>query len=322
MSEGNGTFAESALAAMLELLDEGALLFEGEALVCLSASKRAGELLGVPPDLLVGRARSELISAVAAEGPAALPALAGLLGAANGETVRAAIALAGEPPRIVDWASAPLLRDGRTIGRIDVLVDRTHQRQLEQALEIAREKMASISLVDELTGLANRRHFENEIDREHRRSQRAWSSYAIARIDIDGMAALNAELGHGMGDRLLRRLGEELKSARREYDLVARWEQDELIVLLPGIDGPSVKAVLSRSIAAMRDVAGELTGRDVTFCTGVALWIPPSVETANDIVARAGTALQAAQLMGAGTTEIDASSVEWKDEPPRSESGS
>jgi len=314
MSEGNATFAESALAAMLELLDEGVLLFEGDGLVCLAASRRASEMLGVPPDSLVGRGRAELLASVTSGDAVTLHSLAELLGAADDATVRGTIAMAGEPPRIVEWATAPLLRDGRTVGRVDVIADRTRQRQLEAALATAREKMAESSLVDELTGLANRKHFEHEIDREHRRSQRAWSSYAIARIDIDGMSSINSQLGHGTGDRLLRRLGEELKSARREYDLVARWEQDELIVLLPGIDDTSVKAVLSRSIAAMRDVAGEIVGREVTFCVGVALWIPPSVETANDIVARAGTALQAAQLMGRGTTEIDSSSVEWKDD--------
>src|SRR5439155_25636056 len=95
----------------------------------------------------------------------------------------------------------------------------------------------------------------------------------------------------------------------------ARWEDDELILLLPGIDVRAVKAVLKRSLGAMRDAARAVTGREVTFCAGVALWIPPSVETAADIVSRAGTALAAAKLMGRGSMEIDASTVEWKDEP-------
>jgi diguanylate cyclase (GGDEF)-like protein len=217
---------------------------------------------------------------------------------------------------VVSWVSAPVRWSGHEVGRVDVLTDRSGERQLSDALERARARVAEISLTDDVTGLANRKHFESEIDREHRRSQRAWTSYAVARIDVDGMAALNEALGKTDGDRLLRRLSQELKAARREYDLVARWENDELVVLLPGVDGQSVKGVLSRSIAAMREVAVELTKREVTFCVGVALWTPPSVETANDIVERAGTALQAAQLMGPSTVEIDERRVEWKDDLP------
>ncbi|MEZ4315766.1 MAG: GGDEF domain-containing protein, partial [Polyangiaceae bacterium] len=180
-------------------------------------------------------------------------------------------------------------------------------------------RMAQTSILDDLTGLSNRKHFESEVDREHRRSQRSWASYAVARIDVDGMAQLNADIGEEAGDTLLRRTGEVLKAARREYDLVARWENDELIVLLPGIDERAVKAVLARSIAAMRDAAREVAAREVTFSAGVAVWIPPSVESSEEVLQRAATALQAAQLLGRGHVEIDARMIEWKDDPAAGE---
>lgn len=313
MPEEGASPTERALTAILELLDHGALLFQGDGLVCVRASAHAATVLGLPREAILGRQRAEIVAAIAAGDEASARALVGLAGVGSAETRCEAVTLQAQPPRFVEWRTAPA-GDGASPGRVDLLVDRTTERALREELARALAKMAETALVDEVTGLANRRHFEAEIDREHRRSQRAWAPYAIARIDVDGMGKLNEELGREAGDKLLRRVGEELKVARREYDLVARWENDELVVLLPGIDVPAVKGVLARSLGAMRDAARHLAGREVTFCTGVALWIPPSIETAGDIFTRAGTALTAAQLMGAGSFEIDASLADWKDD--------
>ncbi len=313
MSEEGASPTERALTAVLDLADNGALLFQGGGLVCVRASARAAELIGLPRDAILGRPRAELVAAIAAGDDASARALGELAQVGSAETRREVVTLRAEPPRFVEWATAPA-GDGATPGRVDVLIDRTAERALREEVARLLSKMAETALVDEVTGLANRRHFEAEIDREHRRSQRAWASYAIARVDVDGMGKLNDELGRDVADKLLRRVGEELKVARREYDLVARWEDDELVVLLPGIDVPAVKGVLARSLGAMRDAAQALAGREVTFCTGVALWIPPSTETAVDILTRAGTALTAAKLMGPGHLEIDASLAEWNDD--------
>ncbi|MEZ4308690.1 MAG: hypothetical protein R3F14_11650 [Polyangiaceae bacterium] len=89
--------------------------------------------------------------------------------------------------------------------------------------------------------------------------------------------------------------------------------------MLPGIDERAVKAVLARSIAAMRDAAREVAAREVTFSAGVAVWIPPSVESSEEVLQRAATALRAAQLLGRGHVEIDARMIEWKDDPAAGE---
>lgn len=325
MSEEGATFRERALAEILDALDEGALLFEGDTLACISASRRAAELLGASAGALVGRTRDEILAGVVTGDDESARALGALRGAAGGAR-RETLAIQGDlgssergALRVVEWSTSPIEALGRAAGRIDVLIERTAERKLRADLAKALATIADMSIADEVTGLSNRRHFQSEIDREHRRSQRAWSSYAIARIDIDGMGKLNDVLGRGGGDALLKRVGEELKAPRREYDLVARWEEDEYIVLLPGIDKHAVKAVLGRSLGAMRDAAKALAGREVTFCVGAALWLPPSVEMADDIVTRAGTALTAAQLMGPGSIEIDASMVEWKEDPAAAE---
>lgn len=309
MSEEGGSPAERALSALLERLGQGALHFEGERLTCVTASPRAAELLGVPRETLLAKPRADVLAAIGATDDLTMRALESLRAVGPAETRKETVTIGAPSGCELEWITAPA-----GSGRMDLLIDRTNERALRQEIARLQARIAETTLVDDLTGLSNRRHFEAETDREHRRSQRAWASYAIARIDVDGMAKINADLGRDTGDKLLRRIGEELRAARREYDLVARWEGDELIVLLPGIDASAVKAVLARSLGAMRDAGQAITGREVTFCAGVALWIPPSVEAASDIVSRSGTALEAAKLSGAGTVEIDDSMVDWRDD--------
>lgn len=318
MAEGNAPFAERAFAAILAILDDGALVFEGEGLVCRAASSRAAEILGVPVESLLGRARDDVLAGLPGGDDATARAIAALRAAAADEARRETLAIRSDPPRLVEWSTAPVGPEGAAVGRVDLLIDRTVEALLREELERAYARLAQTSLIDELTGLANRKHFENEVDREHRRSQRGYAPYAVARIDVDGMAEINEAIGRDASDALLRRVGEVLKAARREYDLVARWEGDELAVLLPGIDERAVRSVLGRSLAAMADAARALCGREVTFCAGVSVWIPPSIEAADEVLQRAATALRVAKAMGRGHVEIDARLVEWKDDAPTS----
>jgi diguanylate cyclase (GGDEF)-like protein len=318
MADGNATLAGRALAVMIEILDDGALVFEGDRLLCRTVSRRAAEILGVPAESLTGRERAAVLAAIPAGDDATSRALAALLAVTADEVRRETLAIKSDPPRLVEWSTAPIEIEGRVAGRVELVTDRTVEALLREELERAYVKMAEASVVDELTGLANRRHFESELDREHRRSQRGYAPYAVARIDVDGMGTLNADIGRDAGDRLLRRTGEVLKAARREYDLVARWDSDELIVLLPGIDERAVKSVLGRSLSAMRDAAREVAGREVTFCVGVAVWIPPSIEHADEVMVRSVTALRVAKAMGRGHVEVDARLVEWRDDAPTS----
>ncbi len=314
MSQHGTTFENSALSAMLELSGEGALIFEGTDLLCRVASAAAEEILGVRSGSLLGRRRSDVLGELVAGDEATERALTALKAVASDETRDETLAIKANPSRLLAWKTAPVLSNGILAGRADLITDRTVEALLREELDRAYARLSESSLTDDLTGLANRKHFDREIDREHRRSQRAWSSYAVARLDVDGMAVINETLGPETGDLLLATLAKTLKEARREYDLVARFEGDELVVLLPGIDERSVKAVLARSISAMMDVVRDQIQREVTLCTGVALWIPPSVEPSAGVVERAGLALRAAQIMGPGHMEVDARLIDWKDE--------
>lgn len=298
----------AALDALIDALDEGVLIHD-PALVCRAAGRRAGEILGVPAAELAGAKRSAIVDRArsAARNPSVL---APIEDAALGDrsSVVDGLELDGAKPRLVVWTSLPLANGGR----VDVLRDVTGERVVREAHEAIAKKLEQVSTVDELTGLVNRKRFEHEADREHRRAQRAWAPYAIARIDVDGMGAINQKQGQDVGNDVLRRIAEELRSSRREYDLVGRYASDEFILLLPGADPIAAKIVVKRALKGVHAKLKEPL--EVTVSAGTAIWSPPSGESAADVIARAGQALASARARGPGSVEIDAGLGQWKDD--------
>jgi diguanylate cyclase (GGDEF)-like protein len=209
--------------------------------------------------------------------------------------------------RTLVWTSVPISGDGR----LDLIRDVTRERRAEAVAEDLLRRLEMETTLDDLTGLTNRRRFEEECLREHRRAQREWISYAVARVDVDGMGGINDRIGFEAGSELLKRLGEELKSSRREYDVVARWKDDEFVMLLPRADVRAVATVLRRALEGVHAKGGELVP-GMTVCVGAAIWTPPSAEGPADIVRRAGDALAAARAKGRGKVEVDLGTSEWK----------
>jgi diguanylate cyclase (GGDEF)-like protein len=309
---GRSFSAEDALEALLEALEEAVIVFD-PALLCCAVGRRVGEVFGVDGDSLLGLPRAEVLRRVSAACERPDPVLA--LGDARPPGIARTVEIAGPKGRVIAWTSAAVDPSSKQIGRIDVIRDVTAERRAEHELREMAIRLEEVSTIDALTGLPSRRRFEEESDREHRRAQRAWDSYAVARIDVDHMSDVNAVHGRSLGDQLLRRLGEVLRTARREYDLVARWDGDEFIVLLPGADSAAVRIVVARALDRMLRRAAKLTGKDgITLCAGAAVWIPPSDEVAEDIIRRAGNALDVARSRGLGSIEVDVAGGHWKSE--------
>ncbi|MCS6801411.1 MAG: diguanylate cyclase [Chloroflexota bacterium] len=108
------------------------------------------------------------------------------------------------------------------------------------------ERLAREALTDPLTGIANRRAFEDTLRRQHARAQRAAQAYGVVMADIDGMKAINDQFGHAAGDAALRMVGRALVGATRASDFVARIGGDEFAVLLPDADRRGVRLVIHR----------------------------------------------------------------------------
>jgi diguanylate cyclase (GGDEF)-like protein len=304
-----GWTAERALAALVDAIDEAVLLFDA-GLRCRAAGGRVAALFGVDPPELLGLPRAEVLRRLsrAADDPAAFEAAiaAAAIGPQRVEVVR-------PEPRVLVWTAQPLIEGGAAAGAMDLARDVTRELAAERRADEAARALSAAATLDPTTGLMNRRQFLHELDREHRRAQRAWDSYAIARVDVDRMKALNVAQGRGAGDALLRRLGEELRAARREYDVVARWESDEFVVCLPGVDAKAATVVVQRALMNMRERAREATGQSVTMSAGIAVWIPPSGDGPEDVIRRAGDALEAARIKGPSSILVDAGGGRWKD---------
>ncbi len=331
MPDAPGSAADHVLDALLQALDEGALIFDDQG-VCRAAGRRAAEILGLDAGALVGLTRADILGRVAAavEVPAVLAPLDAPALTVDGGgsaprpreegTVVDPIALVrpvtvGEAPisrsrpgaRTLVWTSVPFGGNGR----LDLIRDVTRERRAEATAEELSRRLEMETTLDDLTGLTNRRRFEEECLREHRRAQREWISYAVARVDVDGMGGINERVGFEAGSALLKVLGEELRSSRREYDVVARWKDDELVMLLPRADVRAVATVLRRALEGVHAKGRELVP-GMSVCVGAAIWTPPSAEGPADIVRRAGEALAVARARGRGKVEVDLGSGEWK----------
>src|SRR5690606_5610250 len=154
-------------------------------------------------------------------------------------------------------------RQSRTVDPEDFTLMRNLAQLAEGALLriYSVEEAHRLSLVDPLTGLANRRHLQVLI-RHVWASARRGKRFSVVLLDIDNFKAVNDTLGHLVGDRLLREVAEVLQEEVRGSDLVVRFGGDEFLIVLPeeAADGAS---------ALVRRIQARLAGR-VEVSAGVA----------------------------------------------------
>lgn len=181
-----------------------------------------------------------------------------------------------------------------------ILEQRVEERTSE--LQALNRKLAALSMTDGLTGIANRRHFDEVLATEWQRAQRGRQTLTLALLDVDWFKAYNDHYGHLAGDECLRAIARVLaQSAVRSGDLVARYGGEEFAFLAPGTNAAGVVEVAHRIQAALVDLALEhktSAYQQVTVSIGVASMVPPLQETPDALVRLADEALYRAKTEG------------------------
>lgn len=131
--------------------------------------------------------------------------------------------------------------------------------------------LEQLAWTDPLTGLHNRRGFDEEMEREEARARRNRSTATVILLDVHGLKSVNDTHGHTMGDALLRGVGAALRVSARGSDVAARFGGDEFAVLLSDAGLEGAHAFVSRVRAAVRSVAlGDGVSVSVALAAGVA----------------------------------------------------
>jgi diguanylate cyclase (GGDEF)-like protein len=158
------------------------------------------------------------------------------------------------------------------------------------------------SLSDPLTGLANRRFFQEILLREMRRAQRSNQPLALIIADIDYFKGVNDTYGHNVGDEVLAQLGGIMLSSVRATDFVIRYGGEEFVVLMPETRAPDAVQVANKLRTTIGDTILESTSRPgmtlkVTISGGVAAF-PADGQTGEQLILRADRALYWAKEHG------------------------
>lgn len=173
--------------------------------------------------------------------------------------------------------------------------------QQKQALQAANQRLEHLSLSDGLTGLSNRRAFDEALQREHARWRRTGASLSVLIVDVDHFKWVNDHYGHSTGDDYLRAIAQVLrKSVARPTDLTARYGGEEFACLLPDTDTADAQALAERVREATVRLAlpnARAPGQQLTVSIGVAT-TDVADATAQDMMARADAQLYAAKRAG------------------------
>lgn len=186
------------------------------------------------------------------------------------------------------------------------------QARIANHLELKRHRdlLANLVWLDGLTGIPNRRHFDEYLEREFRRAVRAQLPLSLIMIDIDHFKLYNDRYGHLAGDECLRQIARSLaKVTRRPSDMLFRYGGEEFSCVLP----ETAQAGAVKLASAMQEVVHKLAiqhedsshDHRVTLSMGVSTFIPTSTQHAADLIAAADYALYRAKALGRNRVEVD-----------------
>ncbi|RAU20349.1 diguanylate cyclase [Paramagnetospirillum kuznetsovii] len=186
--------------------------------------------------------------------------------------------------------------DGQLMAVVETLRDNTEQKLAQMALH-------SLAIKDGLTGLANRRSFDETLEADWLHAMREGAPLSLLLIDVDHFKLYNDTYGHQKGDSCLRHVAEVMtKQVFRPADLAARYGGEEFAVIMPMTDLDGAVRVAERIRIAVSDLelphsASQTTDR-VTLSVGAATVVPTMDQNPTDLINHADAALYRAKHSG------------------------
>jgi diguanylate cyclase (GGDEF)-like protein/PAS domain S-box-containing protein len=189
----------------------------------------------------------------------------------------------------IETAMRPLSAEGPS-RLIAVVRDITRRKRVDDELRASEQRAHAAARQDALTGIPNRRGWEEELPRALARARRDGTAITVAMLDLDNFKTYNDDWGHGRGDDVLREVAARWREPLREVDFLARYGGDEFALLLPGSTVADARHIIER----LREASSGL----LVFSAGLAAW--DRVESAESLMARADAALYNSKRNGPG----------------------
>ncbi len=171
------------------------------------------------------------------------------------------VAIVGVANKELDYTESDVSNLTLLLNNVWALLARKKSEELlikeKELLKATLNSVEYLSYHDQLTGLYNRRFFEEELKRLDTKRNLPIS---VIMVDLNGLKLANDAFGHDLGDKLLRKTAEILKSSCREDDIIARLGGDEFVVLLPNTSEEQVEQIVNRIVGACSNVkVGSIT---------------------------------------------------------------
>ncbi len=193
----------------------------------------------------------------------------------------------------------PFLKKGWETDTIDLLTKIGAHAGIAIAQANQTQLLQDLSSKDPLTGLMNRRAFMDHASQRMTQHVRHHRQAGFVYIDVDNFKKINDEVGHGQGDKLLMRIGEDLQSCVRQSDLVVRLGGDEFGVFLEECNYAALQSNAERILSLRsHEIVAPLPASAGGLSLGLALFDPFSNERLEHLIHRADDALYAAKLKG------------------------
>lgn len=257
------------------------------------------EWFGVPPEMLIGTPIVKVVGETAYR-----ERLPYFVRAFDGETVHFEITTGTlDVTRVLQTVYVPHRQsDGRVVGLYTISTDVTALKKIERELAIQ-------ARVDSLTGLPNRREFDQRMIEALARCNRSAYPMALMFLDIDKFKEINDRFGHAGGDEVLQQFASRLRGSVRKTDFVARLAGDEFMVIVGTLNYPEEVALVAEKILSAIREPMTVSNMPLLVTSSIGVTIFDGSDTVTSaIVARADKALYDAKASGRNIAQLSSSS--------------